>query len=102
MDIDIVNGSRPLEEDIDYIEAVLGRVTNGASILGSIKSRIEFQTEFSKKMHDVIDGSIGRLVDADMNEASTRLKAVQAQQQLAVQSLSIANSSSEGIMQLFR
>jgi flagellin len=37
-----------------------------------------------------------------MNEESTRLKALQTQQQLAVQSLSIANSSSEVILSLFR
>jgi flagellin len=41
-------------------------------------------------------------VDADMNEASTRLKALQTQEQLGVQALSIANSNSETILQLFR
>ena len=41
-------------------------------------------------------------VDADMNEESTRLKALQTQQQLGIQSLSIANSSAENILQLFR
>ena len=50
----------------------------------------------------MIDKGIGRLVDADMNEESTRLKALQTQQQLGIQSLSIANSSAENILQLFR
>ena len=55
------------------------------------------------KLYDVfIVDSIGRLVDADMNEESTRLKALQTQQQLGVQALSIANSSAENIMSLFR
>ncbi|RYG86867.1 MAG: hypothetical protein EON58_21250 [Alphaproteobacteria bacterium] len=36
-----------------------------------------------------------------MEEASARLSAIQTQQQLAVQTLQIANSSSETIMQLF-
>ncbi|WP_313611017.1 flagellin, partial [Rhizobium sp.] len=51
---------------------------------------------------DSIDSGIGRLVDADMNEESTKLKALQTQQQLAIQSLSIANSDSQNILSLFR
>jgi flagellin len=47
----------------------------------------------------VTDKGIGRLVDADMNEASTRMKAIQTQQQLAIQSLAIANTN---VVQLFR
>ncbi|MEY9720396.1 flagellin-like hook-associated protein FlgL [Sinorhizobium fredii] len=57
---------------------------------------------FVAALTDSIDSGIGRLVDADMNEESTRLKALQTQQQLAVQSLSIANTNSENILQLFR
>ena len=37
-----------------------------------------------------------------MTEESTKLKALQTQQQLGVQALSIANSSSQSIMQLFQ
>jgi flagellin len=37
-----------------------------------------------------------------MNEASTRLKALQTQEWLALQSLQIANTSADNIMQLFR
>lgn len=51
---------------------------------------------------DSISKGIGRLVDADMSEASTRLKALQTQEQLSIQSLQIANSNAENIMQLFR
>ncbi len=64
--------------------------------------RIGMQEEFVSKLTDSIDSGIGRLVDADMNEESTRLKALQTQQQLAIQSLSIANTNSENILQLFR
>ncbi|MNW02011.1 Flagellin [compost metagenome] len=51
---------------------------------------------------DSISKGIGRLVDTDMDEASTRLKALQTQQQLATQSLQIANSNAENVMMLFR
>ena len=43
-----------------------------------------------------------QLVDADMNQESTRLQALQVQQQLGIQALSIANSSSQSILRLFQ
>jgi flagellin len=51
---------------------------------------------------DAISRGVGQLVDADMNEESTRLQALQVKQQLGVQALSIANASSQSILQLFR
>ena len=51
---------------------------------------------------DAMKSGIGSLVDADMEEASARLQALQVQQQLGVQSLSIANQSPQTILSLFR
>ena len=51
---------------------------------------------------DSVDRGIGQLVDADMNQEFTRLPALQVQQQLGVQALSIANNSSQSILSLFR
>lgn len=45
---------------------------------------------------------VGRLVDADMSDASTKLKAIQSQVQLAVQALNIANNAPSLLMQLFQ
>jgi flagellin len=64
--------------------------------------RIDLQSDFVNKLSDSIDSGVGRLVDADMNEESTRLKALQTQQQLAIQALSIANSDSQNVLSLFR
>ncbi|MOA30914.1 Flagellin [compost metagenome] len=77
-------------------------MSSASAALGSIKMRIGLQEDFVSKLTDSIDSGIGRLVDADMNEESTRLKALQTQQQLGIQSLSIANTSSENILSLFR
>ena len=84
------------------VEKALTSLTSAAAQLGSIKMRIDLQEEFASKLSDSIDKGIGRLVDADMNEESTKLKALQTQQQLAIQSLSIANSDSQNILSLFR
>ena len=50
----------------------------------------------------MIDKGVSKLVDADMNEESTKLKALQTQQQLGIQALSIANSNAQNILSLFR
>lgn len=60
------------------------------------------QAEFSESLMDTIYKGIDRLIDADMNEASTRLKALQTQEQLAIQSPQIANANAENVLQLFR
>lgn len=65
-------------------------------------TRIELQEDFVGALSDSIDSGVGRLVDADMEEESSKLSALQTQQQLAIQSLSIANSSSQNILSLFR
>ncbi|TCV76088.1 flagellin [Neorhizobium sp. R1-B] len=87
---------------ISFVDAQLEALTSTTAKLGSISMRIEMQEDFVSKLTDSIDSGIGRLVDADMNEESTRLKALQTQQQLAIQSLSIANTNSENILSLFR
>lgn len=101
MDIDIVANPDQIDDYISYMEVVSERVTDGAAAIGSMQRRIELQTEFAKKLTAAYDRGIGRLVDADMNEASTRLKALQTQQQLAVQGLQIANSAPDVMLQLF-
>jgi flagellin len=93
-------------EDIDgmiqAVDTMLGTLTDSAATLGSINSRIDMQNNFVSTLMDVIDKGVGRLVDADMNEESTKLKALQTQQQLGIQSLSIANSNAENILALFK
>jgi len=91
-----------VEGMISAVDAMLTALTDSAATLGATNKRIEMQDDFMADLMDVIDKGVGRLVDADMNEESTRLKALQTQQQLGIQSLSIANSNSENILSLFR
>jgi flagellin len=101
LDINGFDGAA-MAEALTLVDSALASMTSAGAELGSIGMRIELQEDFVNKLSDSLDSGIGRLVDADMNEESTRLKALQTQQQLAVQSLSIANSSSEVILSLFR
>jgi flagellin len=101
--LDITNFENDdMAEALTLVDAALANMTSAGADLGSISMRIELQEDFVNKLSDSLDSGVGRLVDADMNEESTRLKALQTQQQLAVQSLSIANSSTEVILSLFR
>ncbi|KPF42048.1 flagellin [Rhizobium sp. AAP43] len=101
--LDITNYTNTdMAEALTLVDAALAAMTSAGAELGSISTRIELQEDFVNKLSDSLDSGVGRLVDADMNEESTRLKALQTQQQLAVQSLSIANSSTEVILSLFR
>jgi len=84
------------------IEKVLGKMTAAASELGAAKSRIDMQKDFVSKLMDSIDRGVGQLVDADMNKESTKLQALQVQQQLGIQALSIANTNSQNILALFK
>ena len=87
---------------ISHVDRQLEAVNSAAADMGSVAMRLDLQNEFVSKLSDSIEAGVGRLVDADMNEESTRLKALQTQQQLAIQSLSIANSNSQNILSLFR
>ncbi|MBB5533875.1 flagellin [Rhizobium giardinii] len=91
-----------IEGMISAVDAMLTSLTDAAATLGATNTRISMQDEFMADLMDVIDKGVGRLVDADMNEESTRLKALQTQQQLGIQALSIANSDSQNILSLFR
>ena len=84
------------------VDTMLKNMTDAAATLGATSSRIGSQTDFLRNLQDTITKGISRLVDADMNEESTRLKALQTQQQLGIQALSIANNRAQNIMQLFR
>jgi flagellin len=87
---------------ISAVDSMLMTMTDTAATIGAANSRITMQNEFVADLMQTIDKGVGRLVDADMNEESTKLKALQTQQQLGIQALSIANSNSENILQLFR
>ena len=97
-----VSTSTAAENSIDDIEALIQTAVDGAAALGASAARIEKQSAFVSKVTDAMKSGIGALVDADMEEASARLKALQTQQQLGVQALSIANSAPQTLQQLFR
>ena len=100
--IDNTTTTAQVQDYIKGIDTMFTKVTSAAADLGSVKTRIDMQTTFTGNLMDAIDRGVGTLVDADMTEESTKLKALQTQQQLGVQALTIANSSSQSLLSLFR
>ena len=84
------------------VSSAITAVTTVASNIGSTSNNLDLQKTFTSALSDSITTGIGSLVDADMNEASTRLNALQTQQQLGVQALSVANQNSQLILKLFQ
>jgi flagellin-like hook-associated protein FlgL len=101
-EVDVTTSNFTIDEYLKGIEYMLKRATSSASVLGSLSKRLDMQSDFVSHLQDSMSSGVGRLVDADMEEASARLNALQTQQQLAVQSLQIANTSAQNIMQLFQ
>jgi flagellin len=91
-----------LEQMIGYVDETIGGMTTAASNLGAIKQRTQLQADFVSTLMTAIDKGVGALVDADMNDESTKLQALQVQQQLGIQALSIANQNSQMVLSLFR
>ncbi len=87
---------------IGEIETMIEVAKKGAAQLGTAAKRISDQSDFVSRLADSLTTGIGALVDADMEEASARLQALQTQQQLGVQALSIANQAPQNILALFR
>lgn len=97
--VDVVNDPATALQDI---EGMLQTSIDAAAAFGSSQKRIDIQNEFVGKLSDSLKTGIGVMVDTDMEEASARLQALQVQQQLATQALSIANQQPQGLLSLFR
>ncbi|MEZ5879242.1 MAG: flagellin [Nitratireductor sp.] len=91
-----------IDQLISHVDSALQDMTTAAADIGSAAKRVDLQNDFVGDLMDAIDRGIGQLVDADMSEESTKLQALQTQQQLGIQALAIANSGAQSILSLFR
>jgi len=87
------------------IATVSTSITNtGAALarLGTKSKALDAHATFVGKLQDSLDAGVGNLVDADLAKESAKLQALQTKQQLGVQALSIANSSTQSLTRLFQ
>ena len=95
----LTSGTYGSAEDIkDAIEDF----TASLATLGTQSKSLERQGVFVGKLQDAMIDGVSNLVDADLAKESAKLQSLQTKQQLGVQALAIANSSSSVLLSLFR
>jgi flagellin len=87
---------------IAAVDAAIVTMGENLATLGNMIRQMESLTEYNKVLTDSVKEGLGALVDADLANESAKLTALQTRQQLAVQSLSIANQQGQSLLSLFR
>jgi flagellin len=87
---------------LSKVDSASANVANAAAAFGTAATRIDLQKDFLDKLVDTLNTGLGALVDADMSEEAARLQALQVQEQLGTQALSIANQAPQSILRLFQ
>jgi flagellin len=90
------------DEAIALVEGAIDLMGTRLSNIGANLRQVDGLSEFTTQLNDSIKEGLGALVDADLAEESARLTSLQTKQQLATQSLSIANQQSQSLLSLFR
>jgi flagellin len=87
---------------LESVNLTIASLETAAATVGDAQEQVTTQQTFVSSMQNNLANGVASLIDANMNQVSTRLQALQTQQQLGVQSLSIANQSSQMILKLFQ
>ncbi|EPE99724.1 flagellin C [Rhizobium grahamii CCGE 502] len=91
-----------LKDMMAVVDSILSKLTTTAAGLGTMSARISDRVSYTANMSDLIDKGVGALVDTDMDEASTLQKALQTQQQMGVQAISILNTAASKVLILLQ
>jgi flagellin len=100
--VDVTDTATTMEAKLVVAEGQLSNAIDAATSLGVTENTLEGQMQFLDSLTDTLDSGVSSMVDANMEEEAARLQAYQVQQQLATQSLSIANQAPQNILSLFR
>ena len=84
------------------VTAAITNINKTSSSLGSSANQLTGLQNTVSSLSDALTSGIGALTDADLAAESAKLTSLQTKQQLAIQSLSIANSQSSSLLSLFR
>ncbi len=84
------------------VNASIAAISISLANLGTSSRMIAQHRDFISKMQDAVDAGISNITDADLSKESSKLQSLQTKQQLGYQALSIANSSTQSLLSLFR
>lgn len=91
-----------LNSSSNTLDNFLAATNNALSGVAGDLRAVEAQNSFTKAISDATERGLGALVDADLAKASSKLQALQAQQQLATQAITIANQAPSVLLALFQ
>jgi flagellin len=100
--VDVTDTATTMDAKLVAAEAQLSSAITAETSLGVTEKTLESQMQFVESLTDTLDSGVSSMVDADMEQEAARLQAYQVQQQLATQSLSIANRAPQNVLSLFR
>jgi flagellin len=100
--VDVTDTATTMAAKLVVAEGLLDASITAATSMGVAEKALEGQMEFIDSLTDTLDSGVSSMVDADMEQEAARLQALQVQQQLATQSLSIANRAPQNVLSLFR
>ncbi|MBW9116139.1 flagellin [Rhizobium cauense] len=100
--LDATTTPAQITDMLSVVDKLLTTLTTTAAGLGIMSARINDRIDYTADMSDLIDKGVGALVDTDMDEASARQKALQTQQQMGVQTISILNTAASKVLILLQ
>jgi len=87
------------------LTTVTSAITNANTVsdnLGAASQQITGIQNFTSSLSSALTAGVGALTDADLSAESATLSSLQTKQQLATQSLSIANQQPQTLLTLFK
>ena len=82
--------------------AAVNQLRSIASTFGTDMGVIQAREDFTTELVNVLESGAGKLVNANLEEESANMLALQTRQALGIQALSISNQSNQSILSLFR
>ena len=87
---------------ISQVQAAVTSANTIAANLGSASQQLSGIQNFTTSLSSALTAGVGALTDADLAAESAKLTSLQTKQQLATQSLSIANKQPQSLLTLFQ
>ena len=87
---------------VTAVTSAVNKLNTISASLGAASQQISGIQNFTSSLSSALTAGVGALTDADLAAESARLTSLQTKQQLATQSLSIANQQPQSLLSLFK
>jgi flagellin len=87
---------------VTAVQSAVATLNGIGANLGSATQQISGIANFTASLSSALTAGVGALTDADLAAESAKLTSLQTKQQLATQSLSIANQQPQSLLSLFK